>query len=89
MDFGSNASSGGGPAGRAGDGAAPNRAMLAGAIAQLTVDQREILRRAYFYRWSTERIAADLGITECSVKTHLHRGLRAVYAALQAMGAGL
>lgn len=66
-----------------------DRAMVAVALAQLSAEHRALLRRAYYDRWNTGQIAADLDIAEGSVKTQLHYALRALKRTLQDMGAAL
>lgn len=65
---------------------APNRAVVAAALAHLSVEHRALLRRAYFDGWSTEQIAVDLNIAERSVKTQLHYALRTLQQTLRDMG---
>ncbi|MFL0178264.1 MULTISPECIES: sigma factor-like helix-turn-helix DNA-binding protein [unclassified Mycobacterium] len=65
---------------------APNRAMVAAALAQLSAEHRALLRRAYYFGWSTEQIAVDLEIAERSVKTQLHYALRTLQQTLRDMG---
>ncbi|QZA08389.1 hypothetical protein K3U94_03470 [Mycolicibacter heraklionensis] len=65
---------------------APDRAMVAAALAQLSSEHRALLRRAYYYGWSTEQIAVDLDIAEGSVKTQLHYALRTLQQTLRDMG---
>lgn len=64
----------------------PNRALVADALAQLSAEHRALLRRAYYYGWSTEQIAVDLDIAERSVKTQLHYALRTLQQTLRDMG---
>lgn len=65
---------------------APNRAMVAAALAQLPVEHRALLHRAYYYGWSTEQIALDLDMGERSVKIQLHYALRTLQQTLRDMG---
>lgn len=65
---------------------APNRTMVAAALAQLSAEHRALLRRAYYFGWSTEQIAVDLEIAERSVKTQLHYALRTLQQTLRDMG---
>lgn len=64
---------------------APGRAAVAAALTQLPVEQRDLLRRAYYDGWSTQQIAADLEMAEVSVKTQLHYALRALQQGLQSV----
>jgi RNA polymerase sigma-70 factor (ECF subfamily) len=59
---------------------------MADALARLSAEHRALVRRAYYYRWSTAQISADLGITEGTVKEGLHHALRALLQTLQEMG---
>jgi RNA polymerase sigma-70 factor (ECF subfamily) len=63
-----------------------NRAMVAEAFARLSAEDRAIVRRAYYYSWTTAQIGADLGIAEGAVKSRLHHALRAFQQTLQQMG---
>lgn len=63
-----------------------DRMLIADAVAQLSVDHRAVICRAYYQGWSTARIAADLGIAEGTVKSRLHYAVRALRLALQEMG---
>lgn len=63
---------------------APSRADVAAALTQLSVEQRALLRRAYYDGWSTQQIAADREMAEVSVKTQLHYALRALQQSLRA-----
>ncbi|HUO36499.1 MAG TPA: sigma factor-like helix-turn-helix DNA-binding protein [Mycobacterium sp.] len=52
------------------------RALLTNAMRQLPFEQRAVIYRAYYQRWTVARIADDLKITEATVKSRLHDGLR-------------
>lgn len=65
---------------------APDRTRLTHAMAQLSSDYRALLHRAYYYGWTTQQIAADLGIAEGTVKTQLHYALRTLQGTLRDMG---
>src|ERR1700742_3451263 len=60
-----------------------NRTLIADAFARLSVEDRAIVRRAYYYGWTTAQIGADLGIAEGTVKSRLHHALRALRQMLQ------
>lgn len=60
--------------------------MVTHAMAQLPSDHRALLHRAYYYGWTTQQIAADLGIAEGHVKTQLHYALRTLQGTLRNMG---
>jgi RNA polymerase sigma-70 factor, ECF subfamily len=66
--------------------AALDRLLLGDALAQLSTEHRAVIRRAYYLRWSTAQIAADLGIPEGTVKSRLHYAVRALRLTLQEMG---
>jgi RNA polymerase sigma-70 factor (ECF subfamily) len=63
-----------------------DRTLVADAFAQLSAEHRAVVRRAYYYGWSTAQIGADLGITEGTVKLRLHYALRTLWQTLQEMG---
>ena len=63
-----------------------NRTLIADAFARLSVEDRAIVRRAYYYGWTTAQIGADLGIAEGTVKSRLHHALRALRQMLQERG---
>lgn len=69
-----------------GDSSASDRTLLTHAMARLPSDYRALVHRAYFHGWTTAQIAADLGITEGSVKAQLHYALRALQQTLREMG---
>ena len=66
--------------------AALDRMLVGEALAQLSPDQRAVLRRSYYLGWTTTQIAADLDIAEGTVKSRLHYALRAMRLALEEMG---
>lgn len=53
-------------------------ALLADAMRKLPVEQRAVIYRAYYQRWTTARIADDLKLTEATVISQLHYGLHAL-----------
>ena len=63
-----------------------NRTLVADAFARLPAEHRAVVRRAYYYGWTTAQIGADLGITEGTVKSQLHHALRNLQQTLQEMG---
>jgi RNA polymerase sigma-70 factor (ECF subfamily) len=65
--------------------AAVDRLLLGDALAQLPADHRAVVRRAYYQGCTTAQIAADLHITEGSVKSRLHDALRALSPQLREM----
>jgi RNA polymerase sigma-70 factor (ECF subfamily) len=66
--------------------AALDRLMISGAMARLTPEHRAVVRRSYLQGWTTAQIAADLGISDGTVKSRLHYALRALRLALGEMG---
>jgi RNA polymerase sigma-70 factor (ECF subfamily) len=66
--------------------AALNRLLIGDALARLTPEHREVVRRSYFQGWTTAQIAADLGIADGTVKSRLHYALRALRLALSEIG---
>jgi RNA polymerase sigma-70 factor, ECF subfamily len=64
----------------------PDRTSVADALARLPAEHRALVRRAYYYGWSTAQISADLGMAEGTVKEGLHHALRALLQTLQEMG---
>jgi RNA polymerase sigma-70 factor (ECF subfamily) len=63
-----------------------NRTLVAAAFARLSAEDRAMVRRAYYYGWTTAQIGADLGIAESAVKSRLHHALRGLQQTLQEMG---
>jgi RNA polymerase sigma-70 factor, ECF subfamily len=66
--------------------AALDRLLISDALARLTPEHREVVRRSYFQGWTTAQIAADLGIADGTVKSRLHYALRALRLVLSEMG---
>lgn len=63
-----------------------DRTLVADAFARLSAEHRAVVRRAYFYGWSTAQISADLRIADGTVKSRLHYALRTLRRTLQEMG---
>jgi RNA polymerase sigma-70 factor (ECF subfamily) len=74
------------PAGRSESDPVLKRMLVGDAIAQLSGEHRAVLGRSHYQRWSTARIAADLGIDEDTVKLRLHHALRVLRQSLLDMG---
>lgn len=74
------------PAGRNQRNPALDRILVGDAMAQLSSEHRAVVRRSYYQGWTTEQIAADLGIAEDAVKLRLHHALRALRQSLLEMG---
>ena len=60
--------------------------LVADAFARLSAEHRAVVRRAYYYGWSTAQISADLRIAEGTVTSRLHYALRTLRRTLQEMG---
>lgn len=61
-------------------------AVVVDAMRQLPVEQRAVIYRSYYQRWTIARIAADLKLTEATVNSQLHYGLHALRLRLHEMG---
>ena len=59
-----------------------DRLMVSDALNRLHPSHREVIRKAYYLGWTTDRIAADLNVTEPDVKSRLHYGLHALRLSL-------
>ena len=66
--------------------AALDRLLINDALARLTPEHREVVRRSYFQGWTTAQIAADLGIADGTVKSRLHYALRSLRHAMREIG---
>jgi RNA polymerase sigma-70 factor (ECF subfamily) len=66
--------------------AALDRLLIGDALARLTPEHREVVRRSYFQGQTTAQIAADLGIADGTVKSRLHYAVRALRLALSETG---
>ena len=65
---------------------AMNREAILDAMARLPVEQRAVIRRSYYERWSIAQIADDLQIDEKTVTARLHYGVRALLLSLEEAG---
>ena len=63
-----------------------DRLLMGEALAQLSAEQRAVVRRSSCEAWTTAQIADDLQIAEGTVKSRLHYALRALRFTLQEMG---
>jgi DNA-directed RNA polymerase specialized sigma24 family protein len=59
-----------------------DRVLLSEAFTRLHPSHREVIHKAYYLRWTTGQIAADLNVTEPVVKCELHHALRSLRHAL-------
>lgn len=67
--------------------AALKPALVADAFARLPAEHRAVVRRAFYYGWSTAQISTDLRIPDAAVKSRLHDALRTLRRTLREMGA--
>jgi DNA-directed RNA polymerase specialized sigma24 family protein len=65
---------------RTGCRARSERTRIAEAVKQLPAEQRVVLRRCFYWGWTTGQAAANLGITDSAVKARLHDALRTLLA---------
>jgi RNA polymerase sigma-70 factor, ECF subfamily len=63
-----------------------DRLLLGDAMAQLSAEHCAVIRRAYYWGWTTAQIAVDLDIPDGTVKSRLHYAVRALRLTLQEMG---
>lgn len=63
-----------------------DRQLIGHALAQLSVEQRAVIRRSYYEAQTTAQIADDLQLAEVTVKSTLHYAVRALRRAVQDMG---
>jgi RNA polymerase sigma-70 factor (ECF subfamily) len=69
--------------------AAVDRLLLGDALAQLPIDDRTVLRFAYYQGCTTAQIAADLHVGEETVKSRLHDAVRTLWLQLRELGIAL
>jgi RNA polymerase sigma-70 factor, ECF subfamily len=62
------------------------RQLIGDALAQLSAEQRDVIRRSYYEARTTGQIADDLQIAEATVQSRLHYAVRALRCAVQEMG---
>jgi DNA-directed RNA polymerase sigma subunit (sigma70/sigma32) len=63
-----------------------DRQLIGDALAQLSAEHRDVIRRSYYEARTTAQIADDLQIADATVKSRLHHALRALRCAVQEMG---
>jgi RNA polymerase sigma-70 factor (ECF subfamily) len=63
-----------------------DRRLIGDALAQLSAEQRVVIRRSYYEAQTTAQIADDLQIAEAAVKSRLHYAVRALRRAVQENG---
>jgi RNA polymerase sigma-70 factor, ECF subfamily len=67
--------------------AALDRSLIGGALARLSSEHRAVVRRSYYFGWTTVQIADDLHVTDDTAKSRLHHAMRALRLTLQEMKA--
>jgi RNA polymerase sigma-70 factor, ECF subfamily len=65
---------------RTGCRARSDRTRIAEAVKRLSAEQLTVLRRCFYWDWTTHQAAADLGITDGAVKSRLHDALHTLLA---------
>jgi RNA polymerase sigma-70 factor (ECF subfamily) len=60
-----------------------DRQLIGDALAQLSAEDRAVIRRSYYQGRTTAQIADDLQIAEATVKSTLHHAVRALQRAVQ------
>ena len=63
-----------------------DRQLIGDALAHLSAEHRDVIRRSYYEARTTAQIADDLVIAEATVKSRLHSALRALRRAVQEIG---
>ena len=63
-----------------------HRQLIGDALAQLSAEHRDLIRRSYYEARTTAQIADDLQIAEATVKSRLHYAMRGLRRAVQEMG---
>lgn len=53
-----------------------DRAVVGEALGRLHPSHREVIHKAYYLRWTTHQIAAEMNVAEPVVKCWLHHALR-------------
>ena len=60
-----------------------HRQLIGDALAQLSAEHRDLIRRSYYEARTTAQISNDLQIAEATVKSRLHHAMRALRRAVQ------
>ena len=63
-----------------------DRQLIGDALAELSAEHRDVIRRSYYEARTTAQIADDLQIAEVTVKSRLHYAMRALRRAVQEIG---
>lgn len=63
-----------------------DRQLIGDALAELSAEHRDVIRRSYYEARTTAQIADDLQIAEVTVKSRLHYAMRALRRAVQGRG---
>jgi RNA polymerase sigma-70 factor (ECF subfamily) len=66
--------------------AALDRLLIGRALAQLSFEHVAVIRRSYYFGWTTAQIAADLQIAEGTVKSRLYYAVRTLRTIFEQMG---
>jgi RNA polymerase sigma-70 factor (ECF subfamily) len=60
-----------------------DRLQVREALRKLSPEHRDVICRVYYLKWTLERIAADLKITEAAAKSRLHHAVHSLSVPLQ------
>ena len=60
--------------------------LIGQALAQLSAEDRAVVRRSYYDVWTTAQIADGLQVADDTVKSRLHYAVRSLRRTLQEMG---
>jgi RNA polymerase sigma-70 factor, ECF subfamily len=60
-----------------------DRLQIREALRKLSPEHRDVICRVYYLKWTLERIAADLKITEAAAKSRLHHAVHSLSVASQ------
>ena len=74
------------PIGRVTGNSTSDRALITEAMAQLSAEDRAVVLRSHYQSATTAQIAAELAMSEDTVKSRLHFALRDLQQSLRAMG---
>jgi DNA-directed RNA polymerase specialized sigma24 family protein len=60
-----------------------DRLQIRDTLRKLSLEHRDVICRVYYLKWTMERTAADLKITEAAAKSRLHHAVHSLSVALQ------
>ena len=63
-----------------------DRQLIGDALAHLSAEHRDVIRRSYYEARTTAQIADDLVIAEATVKSRLHYAVRALRRTVHDIG---